>query len=475
MYDDHRMAAIGHDLDWAAAADQAPIDPQWLEEIFELLRIPSISASDEHKPSVRDAADWLSSYINAAGGDAEVLPLEPQPIVVARIAATAVDPDSAPTILLYAHFDVQPAGEESLWDSPPFEPEVRDGWIYARGATDDKIHLYMLVRAALDLAREGKLPVNIRVVSDGDEETEGVTVVEWLRQDVGHVDFALAFDGLMLQPGQMVFTVATRGLCFYEIEVETGERDLHSGLFGGVGLNALHVLNDMLAAVVACPEELCAGAVDVSDEQLAEWDGAEDWPHYLASAGGRPISADALVDYNRVTSMRPSVNVNGVHAGDAEVYKTIIPVKARAHVSMRLAPGQDPDVITPIFEDLLRSAAHPEATVRIVQRGATAGSYTNPELPAIQKTREAFARVVGRAPLTLPFGASVPVMAALDERGIPTVLTGFGLPDAAIHAPNERFPLAYVALGISAVREALLAFGPDGSGAGVPVKSSSMW
>jgi acetylornithine deacetylase/succinyl-diaminopimelate desuccinylase-like protein len=468
------MAALGGDLDSAGPA-QGAIEPQWLADIFELLRIPSISASDEYKPAVREAADWLSGYINAAGGEAEVLPLEPQPIVVGRIAATAVDPDTAPTVLLYAHFDVQPAGDESLWDSPPFEPEVRDGWIYARGATDDKVHLYILVRAALDLAQEGNLPVNIRIVSDGDEETEGVTVVEWLRRDTEPVAFALAFDGQMLHPGQLVFMVATRGLCFYEVEVETGARDLHSGLFGGVALNALHVLNDMLAAVVACPDELTVGAVDVSDEQLAKWDAAEDWPHLLASAGGRPISPDALANFNRVTSMRPSVDVNGVQAGDAQVYKTIIPVTARAHVSMRLAPGQDAAVVCPIFEGLLRSAAHPEATVRIVQRGATAGSYTNPELPAIRRTSDAFERVVGRAPVTLPFGASVPVMAALDERGIPNVLTGFGLPDAAIHAPNERFPLAYVQLGISAVREALLAFAPDRSEAGVIAKPTDVW
>src|SRR5262249_8332441 len=155
-----------------------------------------------------------------------------------------------------AHFDVQPAGDERLWHSPPFAPEIRDGWIYGRGATDDKIHLYLLIRAALDLAAEGRLPVNVRIVSDGEEESIGDTVVDWLLADTERVDVALVFDGGMLRPGQVVSTIATRGLAFYRVEVETGTRDLHSGVFGGVGLNAIHVLERMLAAVVPPPPEL---------------------------------------------------------------------------------------------------------------------------------------------------------------------------------------------------------------------------
>jgi acetylornithine deacetylase/succinyl-diaminopimelate desuccinylase-like protein len=301
----------------------------------------------------------------------------------------------------------------------------------------------------------------VRIVSDGDEESDGSTIVKWLRHDEEPIDVALALDGLMPQPGQIVFTVATRGLCFYTIEVETGARDLHSGTFGGVGLNAIHVLNDMLAAVVLCPDELAVGALEVSDEQAAEWDAGDDWPQVLATAGGRPISPQALADYNRITGFRPSVDVNGVVGGDAELDTTIIPVHARAHLSLRLAPGQDLTVVCPIFEDLLRSAVHPEATVRVVRRAANSGSHTDPDLPVLRKISDAFGRVIGRPPVPLPWGASVPLMAALDERGIPNVLTGFGLPDSAFHAPNERFPLAYLPLAIAAVRETLLALGAD--------------
>jgi acetylornithine deacetylase/succinyl-diaminopimelate desuccinylase-like protein len=424
---------------------------RWIEEIEAFLRIPSVSASPEHAPDVRAAAEWVRDLIVAGGGEAELVATKRQPLVHGRIDAAA-DPANAPTILLYAHFDVQPPGDLALWHSGPFEPEIRDGWIYARGATDDKIHLYMLIRAALDLAAEGALAVNVRILSDGEEEAEGDAVVDWLRADADPVDFALALDGLMLGPGQVAFTTSTRGLCFYSVEVETGTRDLHSGIFGGVGLNAVHVLNDVLAAVVPCPDELAVGAVEPTPQQLAEWDAADDWGRVLADAGGAPV---ALGDHSRLTGFRPSVDVNGISGGDAELDTTIIPARARAHVSLRLAPGQDPAVVCPMFEARLREAAHSNASVTIHQHAANPGSITDPEHRAVKLVSDAFARAIGRPPLLLPWGASVPVMAALDERGIPNVLTGFGLPDSAFHAPNERFPIEYLPLGITAIREAL--------------------
>jgi acetylornithine deacetylase/succinyl-diaminopimelate desuccinylase-like protein len=438
------------------------LDRSWLEDVFALLRIPSISGSDAHAGEVLRCAEWLRDYICAGAGTADLVPTKGQPLVVGRIDATAANPASAPTILLYAHFDVQPPGDETLWHSPPFEPEIRDGCIYGRGSADDKIHLYILIRAALDLAAEGALPVNVRIVGDGEEESIGDTVVDWLRDDTERTDLALALDGTLLRPGQAVFTIATRGLCFYTVEVETGARDLHSGTFGGVALNAIHVLNTILAAVVPPPGELSVGSIEPSEATIAEWDAAEDWPGALEAAGGRPLSAEALADYNRTVGFTPTVDVNGVSSGDTVLDSTIIPAHARAHVSLRLAPGQQTDVVCPIFERLLRDAAHPDATVRLVQRAANPGSYTSPDLPALVLIAKAFERVMGAAPVTLPWGASVPVMAALDERGIPNVLTGFGLPDAAMHAPNERFPLAHLGLGMSAVRESLRVLGALG-------------
>lgn len=452
---------MAHDtVDWVALADETAIEQSWLDDAFALLRIPSVSASEEHAGDVLRCAEWLRDYLIAGGGEAALVPTKRQPLVIGRVAATAVDPATAPTVLLYAHFDVQPVGDPGLWHSPAFEPVIRDGWIYARGATDDKIPLFILLRATLDLAAEGALPVNVRIVSDGEEESIGDTVVDWMLADTEPpADFALVFDGAMLRPGQAVSTIATRGLAYYAVEVETGTGDLHSGTFGGVGLNAIHVLNDVLAAVIPPPAELAVGAIPISDEQAAEWDGRDDWETVLRAAGGRPMSAEALADYHRRTCFMPSVDVNGISGGDAELDATIIPVRARAHVSIRLAPGQSAAVVCPIFERLLQDAAHPNATVRIVQRAINPGSYTNPDLPAFRTLNAVLERMTGSAPVTLPWGASIPLLSALDERGIPNALTGFGLPDAAVHAPNERFPLAYLGLGMQTIRELLLALG----------------
>jgi acetylornithine deacetylase/succinyl-diaminopimelate desuccinylase-like protein len=449
----------GEAVNWVEAADRAAIEPRWLDEIYELLRIPSVSAGEEHAADVLRCAVWICDYIRAGGGQADLVPTKRQPLVVAWIEATVADPASAPTVLLYAHFDVQPPGDLHMWHSPPFEPEIRNGWIYGRGATDDKIHLYILLRAALDLAAEDSLPVNVRIVADGEEESIGDTIVDWLRSDTEPVDFALVFDGTMFQPGEVVATIATRGLAYYELEVETGTRDLHSGIFGGVGLNAIHVLQQMIAAVVPPPPELATGALEVTTVEAAAWDAVADWAAVLESSGGRPISDGVISDFNRTTCFMPCVDVNGISGGDAELDATIIPVRARAHISLRLAPGQQPDVVCPIFEQLLRDAAPANATVRIVQRAANPPSHTDPDLAALRVFSEVIEQVTGRPPVMLPWGASIPLLAALEERGIPNVLTGFGLPDAAVHAPNERFPVAYVGVGMNVVRGLLGALG----------------
>ncbi len=453
------MSGTSGPVDWIALAQQTPLEPSWIDDAFALLRIPSVSADEAHADDVVRCAAWLRDYIVAGGGEASLVPTKRQPLVVGWIAATSADPAAAPTVLLYGHFDVQPPGDLALWSSPPFEPEIRDGWIYARGATDDKIPLFVLIRAALDLAAEGALPVNVRILGDGEEESAGDTVVDWCRADTESTDFALVFDGMILRPGQAVSTVSTRGLAYYSIEVETGTGDLHSGIFGNVALNAIHVLQEMIAAVVPPPAALAVGAVSVSDEQAAAWDAADDWGRLLREAGGRPLSSEALGDFNRRTGFAPSVDVHGIVAGEADLDATIIPVRARAHLSLRLAPGQRPDVVCPIFERLLRDAAHPAATVRVDLHAANPGSYTPPGAPALRALDAVLEKVTGEPPLTLPWGASIPLLAALDERGIPNALTGFGLPDAAIHAPNERFPVAYVGLAMRAIRELLTALG----------------
>src|SRR5215204_3464662 len=221
----------------------------WTEELFELLRIPSVSADPERSGEVLRAAEWVRDFIRAAGGEAEVVQTEKHPLVVGEIRASE-HADQAPTVIAYGHFDVQPDAPLDLWQSPPFEPTVRDGWIYARGVADDKGQLYLQLKAAALLAAEGALPVNVRFTCDGEEESGGHSIVDFLEADERGGDACVIFDGHMLEPGVPIFEVATRGIAYFHVRVRTGERDLHSGLYGGSAMNASHALMQTLGGVL---------------------------------------------------------------------------------------------------------------------------------------------------------------------------------------------------------------------------------
>src|ERR1700744_2529004 len=224
--------------------------PPWFDELAEFLRIPSVSADPAHAGDVAAAGTWVCDLIRAAGGSAELVDWSGQPLAIGELRASR-DPEQAPTVLCYGHFDVQPPDPLELWDSDPFEPEIRDGNLYARGAADDKGQLYMLLAAARELARAGELPVNIRFTCDGEEETGGHSIVEFIEADERGADAAIIFDSGMIARGVPAFNIATRGLVYFHVTVRTGERDLHSGMYGGAALNAAHALVHTLDAVVA--------------------------------------------------------------------------------------------------------------------------------------------------------------------------------------------------------------------------------
>jgi acetylornithine deacetylase/succinyl-diaminopimelate desuccinylase-like protein len=226
----------------------AELDPAWLEELSQFLRIESVSADPEHAEDVRRAAEWVRDFVRNAGGDAELVETETFPLAVGDIGASGGG--EAPTVLVYGHFDVQPPGPLDAWESPPFEPTVRDGWLYGRGTADDKGQLYALLKAAQLLGAAGELPVNVRIVCDGEEETGGHQVVDFIARDERGADAAVIFDSSMRQRGVPVFHVATRGLVYFHVSVRTGERDLHSGLFGGAGLNAATALMQTFRGVL---------------------------------------------------------------------------------------------------------------------------------------------------------------------------------------------------------------------------------
>jgi acetylornithine deacetylase/succinyl-diaminopimelate desuccinylase-like protein len=442
------------------------VDQAWIDELSELLRIPSVSADPERVDDVRRAAEWVATFIDRAGGSAELVETPTFPLVIGEIPASN-GPQEAPTVLVYGHFDVQPPAPLDEWESPPFEPTVRDGWLYGRGTADDKGQLYTLLKAAELLAKAGDLPVNIRFALDGEEETGGQEIVDFIEGDDHGADVALIFDGAMLRPGEPVFHTATRGMIYFHVRVRTGERDLHSGVFGGAALSATDALLQTLRAVLPgedglLPEPLRAGVVPPAEEELEAWRQLDPGAEVLAEGGARPSDPTAAEEFYLRTWGEPAVTINGVLGGEPQLQKTVLPVTAEANVSIRLAPQQDPDEIAPVFMRLLREAAPDGAEVDVERWSSAKPGMVPPDAPAIQLALDAFERAVGARPLLIRVGGTLPIVPPLAEKGIPVILTGFDLPEGNIHSPNERLRVDHIALGVEAATEVYRAIGTLG-------------
>ena len=427
----------------------------WFEELAEFLRIESISADPERAAEVRRAGEWVRGVVRQAGGECDLVDWHGQPLAVGDVPASS-KPERAPTVLCYGHFDVQPPDPLELWESPPFEPEIRGEYLYGRGVADDKGQLYMLLGAARELAQAGRLPVNVRFACDGEEETGGHSIVEYLAADERAAQAAIIFDSGMIAPGRPAFNVATRGLVYFHLTVRTGGRDLHSGMYGGAALNAAHALIHMLGAAMPVdgrlPEPLRAGIVPPTEDELEGWRELPGGASELADQGARAMDPRAAEEFYLRTFAEPALEVNGIESGSPHAQKTVLPVRADANASIRLAPGQDPDVIAATFERLLRDAAPAGAEVGVQRLSSAPPGLVPPDTPAIQLGLRAFERAVGVRPALIRSGGTLPIVAALADKQIPTIITGFSLPDANIHSPNERLRVEYVPLGIAAAR-----------------------
>jgi acetylornithine deacetylase/succinyl-diaminopimelate desuccinylase-like protein len=434
---------------------------EWFDELAELLRIPSISADDAHKGDVVRAGEWVRDFIRAAGGECEMVDWHGQPLAIGEIRAST-GAENAPTVLCYGHFDVQPPDPLELWDSDPFEPEIRGDYLYGRGAVDDKGQLYMLLAAARELAQAGELPVNVRFCCDGEEETGGHSIVEFLEADERGADAAIIFDSGMIRRDVPAFNVATRGMAYFHVTLRTGERDLHSGMYGGAALNAAHALMQTLGALVAhdgtLAEPLRKGIVAPTEEELAGWEELPPGGDELAEQGARPKDAQAARDFYLRTFAEPAVDVNGIQTGSPILQKTVLPVEGIANVSIRLAPGQKVDEIAPEVERILREAAPEGADLDVELWSSSPPGLVPPDAKAVQLGLDAFEKALGTRPALIRTGGTLPIVPALADNGIPTVITGFGLPDSQVHSPNERLVAEYVPLGIRAARELYLAF-----------------
>jgi acetylornithine deacetylase/succinyl-diaminopimelate desuccinylase-like protein len=431
------------------------VPPAWFDELAEFLRIESISADPVRAADVRRAGEWVCELVRGAAGECELVDWNGQPLAIGEVRSSQ-SPERAPTVLCYGHFDVQPPDPLELWQSPPFEPEIRGDHLYGRGVADDKGQLYMLLCAARELAQAGRLPVNVRFACDGEEETGGESIVEFVRADERAAQAAVIFDSGMIAPGRPAFDVATRGIAYFHLTVRTGERDLHSGMYGGGALNAAHAMIQTLGAVLPVdgrlPEPLRRGVVAPTREELESWRALPAGANELADQGARPMDPRAAEEFYVRTTAEPALDVNGVATGSPHVQKTVLPVRADANLSIRLAPGQDPTEIAGELERLLREAAPAAADLDVALLGTSPPALIPPDSPAVQLGLRAFERAVGVRPTLVRNGGTLPIAAALADKGIPTIITGFSLPDSGIHSPNERLRAEYVPLGIAAAR-----------------------
>jgi len=431
-----------------------------LDELLALLRIPSISTLPEHKGDVLQAAEFVAQSLRNAGMEhVEIIPTDRHPLIY----ADWLHAPGKPTVLCYGHYDVQPPDPLEHWLSPPFEPQIRDGNIYARGACDDKGQMYMHVKAVEALqAVHGKLPLNLRFIIEGEEEIGGASIAKFvaanpakLKADVGLVsDTALYADGIP------TLCVGLRGLVYMEVEAAGPARDLHSGLYGGAAPNAVYGLIELLAKAKDANGTLLISGIydDVDEPAQAELDSWRSLPFSEREFLEKEVGAAELVGEPGRSTLekvwsRPTLEVHGIAGGFAGAgAKTVIPAKATAKVSMRLVPRQDPQKVVALFRRWV--ADHSPRGIRTEVRVLSGGPavVVNPDHPAIRVAARCFADTLGRSTVFIRSGGSIPIVGDFAQHlGIPTVLMGFGLPDDGLHSPNEKYRLQNYYTGIKTI------------------------
>jgi acetylornithine deacetylase/succinyl-diaminopimelate desuccinylase-like protein len=439
-----------------SSSNQTSLDRGWRGELAEFIAIPSVSADHSHRDDVLRAARWLEDLIKRAGGEAEVTPVGDGQLLLGAITADD-EPAKAATVLVYGHFDVQPPEPLERWDSPPFRLEERDGWLYGRGIADDKGQLYALIKGAQALKAARALPVNLRIVCDGEEEIGGHTVVDFLAGDEERIDACVIFDGGRKRPEQPELSLGCRGVIGLHLAMRTGERDLHSGMYGGVALNAAHALMQTLVSALAMggllTDELREGSIPLTDAEMRATEALPSGSAMLERVGAVPLDPSAPSAFYPRTWAEPSLDVNGIHSGNPRFLNTTLPVEAHARLTIRVAPGQDALEIAAKTEELLRRAVPAGARMTIERENVTSPGLIPSTSKALRLAADAFEHALGTRPLFVRLGGTLPILIALAEREVPTVISGFSLPESAAHAPNERMRRADIEQAVSAAAE----------------------
>lgn len=435
-------------------------EPKMLEDLFSLIRIPSISALPEHHDDMLACAHrWTQLLLEAGADEAIVMPSQGNPVVFAQ---KTVDP-AAKTVLVYAHYDVMPAEPLELWKSGPFEPEVRDGHIWARGADDDKGQSFIQVKAFEYLVKNGLLKNNVKFIFEGEEEIGSPSLKSFCEEhkELLQADVILVSDTSMLGADLPSLTTGLRGLAYWEIEVTGPNRDLHSGHFGGAVANPINVLCGMISKVIDEDGRITVPGFydDVEEVPQAEREMIARIPfnetEYKAAIGVKELSGEKGYSTLERNSCRPSFDVCGIWGGyTGEGSKTVLPSKAYAKVSCRLVPHQDHHKISELFAEYIRNVAPSTVEVKVTPMHGGQGYVCPISLPAYRAAEKGFGIAFGKKPLAVRRGGSIPIISTFEQvLGIKTVLMGFGLESDAIHSPNENFSLDIFRKGIEAVIE----------------------
>lgn len=433
-------------------------EARFLDELFSLIRIPSISAEPAHKTDMLQCAERWRELLIAAGVDhAEVMPSAGNPLVFAE---KHVD-DDAPTVLVYGHYDVMPVDPLELWLSVPFEPEVRDERIFARGADDDKGQSFIQLKAFEYLVRTRQLNHNVKFIFEGEEEIGSPSLNGFLQQhhDLLKCDIILVSDTSMLAADLPSLTTGLRGLAYWEIEVTGPNRDLHSGHFGGAVANPINVLCEMLAQVVDKDGRITIPHFydEVEDISAEERDMIVHIPfdetRYKQAIDVEELRGERGYSTIERNACRPSFDVCGIWGGHTgEGAKTVLPTKAYAKVSTRLVPHQQHERISQLFINYIESIAPKCVKVKVTPMHGGEGYVCPINLPAYKAAEAGFTAAFGKRPLAVRRGGSIPIISDFErELGVKTILMGFGLESNAIHSPNENMPLDMIRRGIEAV------------------------
>lgn len=431
---------------------------RFLDELIDLLKVPSVSADPAFSKDVLRAAELLSSRLTEIGMEnVEICPTAGYPIVYGE---KIIDP-ALPTVLVYGHYDVQPADPLELWDSPPFEPVIKDGKIYARGACDDKGQMYMHVKAVELMMQTTGLPCNVKFMIEGEEEVGSDNLGIFVKENRERLkaDVILISDTGMIANDIPSITVGLRGLSYIEVEVTGPKRDLHSGLYGGAVGNPINVLCDMISSLMDKNRRITIpgfydDVIEVSTEERAEMAKAP----FSEAAYKDDLQIDDVQGEKGYSTLerctiRPTLDVNGIWGGYiGEGAKTVLPSKAYAKISCRLVPGQDPDRITKLLVDHIPTIAPKSVKVKVKPHHGGQPYLTPTDFTGYQAAHKAMETTFGKEPIPMRGGGSIPIVAMFEEElGLKSVLMGFGLDSDAIHSPNEHYGVFNYLKGIQTI------------------------